>query len=204
MISWIVTWADLINSGAVIKGLEKGCFRDHLLINTAGTTEWTKFVKEMENVELARRNTQPVPMDFCRRWAVKIKSYKEAVHGVELTVTWRETVERKLNTCKTTQRVDGLVRTTKPKASPARAEANTIKARAKASLVRAKARARAKERVKQHGKKGKKGLHEMEGHDDKPETQTSQEHAGWTDTTWDHADKWTDADWWSSDWSTDL
>ena len=38
-------------------------FRDYLVINTAGTTEWTKFVKEIENVELARRNTQPVPMD---------------------------------------------------------------------------------------------------------------------------------------------
>ena len=42
----------------------QGGFRDHLLINTAGTTEWTKFVKEIGNVELARRNIQPVPMDL--------------------------------------------------------------------------------------------------------------------------------------------
>ena len=39
-------------------------FRDHLLINVAGTTEWTKFVKAIENVEIGRKNTQPVPMDF--------------------------------------------------------------------------------------------------------------------------------------------
>ena len=48
-----------INIGAVIKGLEKGGFRDHLLINSAGTTEWSTFAKEIENVELAERNTQP-------------------------------------------------------------------------------------------------------------------------------------------------
>ena len=30
---------------------EKGGFRYHSLINSAGTTEWTKFVKEIENVE---------------------------------------------------------------------------------------------------------------------------------------------------------
>ena len=46
----------------LIKGLEKGGFRDHLLINAAGTTQWTKFVKFFENVESARGNTQPVPM----------------------------------------------------------------------------------------------------------------------------------------------
>ena len=40
------TLSDLID-------LETGGFRDHLLINTAGTTEWTKFVKEFENIELA-------------------------------------------------------------------------------------------------------------------------------------------------------
>ena len=57
------TLSDLIKIGFVIKSLEKGGFRDHLLINTAGK-DWTKFVKEIENVEFARRNTQPVPMDL--------------------------------------------------------------------------------------------------------------------------------------------
>ena len=57
------TLSDLIKIGAVIKSWEKVGFRDHMLI-TAGTTEWTKFAKEIENVELARRNTQLVPMDL--------------------------------------------------------------------------------------------------------------------------------------------
>ena len=43
----------ILKIGVVIRGLEKGGFRDHFLINTAGTTEWTKFVKEIENVEPA-------------------------------------------------------------------------------------------------------------------------------------------------------
>ena len=58
------TLSDLIKIEVVINDLEKGGFRDHLLINTAGTTECMKFAKEIENVELARRNTQPVPMDL--------------------------------------------------------------------------------------------------------------------------------------------
>ena len=45
---------------------------------------------------------------------------------------------------------------------------------------------------------------EMEEHEDKQETQTSQEYTEWTNTCWDHTDNWTDADWWSSDRSTDL
>ena len=49
------TLSDLIKIGVVIKGLEKSGFRDHLLINTAGTTEMDEIVKEIENVELARR-----------------------------------------------------------------------------------------------------------------------------------------------------
>ena len=39
------TLSDSIKIGVVIKGLEKGGFWDHLLINTAATTKWTKFVK---------------------------------------------------------------------------------------------------------------------------------------------------------------
>ena len=57
---------------------------------------------------------------------------------------------------------------------------------------------------KQHGKKGKKGFHEMEEHEDKQETKTIQEYTEWTHTSWDHTDNWTDADWWSRNWSTDL
>ena len=60
---------------------------------------------------------------------------------------------------KQTKRVDGLARTTKAKATPARARA------------RAKARARTKERVNYTGKEGRKDFHEMEGHENKQETQ---------------------------------
>ena len=39
------TLSGLIKIGVALKGSEKGGFRDHLLVNTAGTTEWTKFEK---------------------------------------------------------------------------------------------------------------------------------------------------------------
>ena len=56
--------SDLLKIGVVVKGLEKGNFRDHLLINTSQTTDWNKFIKEIENVELARKNTKITPMDL--------------------------------------------------------------------------------------------------------------------------------------------
>ena len=93
--------SDLIHIGVVIKDMENRGFRDHLLINTAGTTELTKLAKVIENVELARRNTQLAPMDASAMGS-QDNSSKETVHGVEFTVIWRETVERKPNTCKTT------------------------------------------------------------------------------------------------------
>ena len=37
---------------------EKGNFRDHLLINTSGTKQWSKFIREIEAVELARLNSE--------------------------------------------------------------------------------------------------------------------------------------------------
>ena len=42
----------------------KSEFLDHLLINTSGTTEWNNIVKDNDNVELARKNTKPTPMDL--------------------------------------------------------------------------------------------------------------------------------------------
>ena len=88
---------------------------------------------------------------------------------VELAVTWRETVERKLNTCKTTKRVDGLARTIKPKASPAREKG-------KCKQDKGKGKEQEQRKGKQHGKIGKKESHELEEHDDKQETQTGQEY----------------------------
>ena len=43
--------SELIKIAIVIKGLEKGGFRDRLLINTAGTTEWAKFVKRSKTLD---------------------------------------------------------------------------------------------------------------------------------------------------------
>ena len=50
--------------------------------------------------------------------AAKIKSSKETMHGVSFTVTWREIVERKLNTWKTSTRVDSLATDDKSKGKP--------------------------------------------------------------------------------------
>ena len=115
-----------------------------------------------------------------------------------------EIVERKLNTCKTTKRVDGLARTTKPKASPARAKANKTKARAKASLERAEARTRAKGRANNTARKRRNNLTKWRGTKANKKHKQVKNYTEWTDTIWDHADNWTDADWWSNDWSTDL
>ena len=96
----------------------------------------------------------------------------------------------------------GLAWTIKPKASPAqaRAKASKSKARAKASLARVNARARTNRRVNNTAR-GKNGFLEMPEREDTQETQTRQKYTEWTDTIWDHADSWTDADWCSSDWS---
>ena len=54
------TLSDLINIGVVIKGPEKGGFRDNSLINTAYTTEWNTFVNYIEIAELARKSVRNV------------------------------------------------------------------------------------------------------------------------------------------------
>ena len=56
--------SDLIKIGVVVNGLEKGNFRDHVLINTSGTKQWSRFIREIEAVELARLNSRPTPMDL--------------------------------------------------------------------------------------------------------------------------------------------
>ena len=52
--------SDLIKIGVVVKGLEKGPFVDQHV----GTKQWSRFIKEIEAVELARRNSRPTPMDL--------------------------------------------------------------------------------------------------------------------------------------------
>ena len=100
---------------------------------------------------------------------------------------------------KKTKQVDGLAPTTKAKASPAWA-----KARQRQDKGKGKGKNKNKGKGFHHGKKRKKGFHGMEEHDDTQDTPTSQDYTEWTDTSWDHSDKWNDADWWTNDWSTDL
>ena len=164
------------------------------MINTAGTTEWAKFVKENENVELARRNTQS-----CADGYVGDGAAKETVYRVEFTVMWRETVERKPNACKTTKTSGWSGTDDTGKGRP-----GTGKGKEKRDNGKGKGKNKNKGKGKHRGKKEKKGIQDMEGHDDTQETQTGQEYTEWTDTSWDRADTWTDADCKSSDWSTDL
>ena len=148
------TLSDLIEIGVVTKGLEKGGFRDHLLIKTAGTAEWTKFVKQIENVELARRNTELVPMDLSAMGSQDHKVPRS------LFMVWN--LRPHARDCRKntgylqnnpTGGWSGTDDTTKGK--PVRAKANKTEAREKASpvTVRAKARARAKERANNTARK---------------------------------------------------
>ena len=107
----------------------------------------------------------------------------------------------KPNTCKTTKQVDGLVRTTKAKA---KASASKTHCKGESKPGKGKGKNKNKGKGEHHGKKGKKGFHEMEGHDDTQDAQTSQDYTAWTGTSWDHADNCDDASWWTIDLSTDL
>ena len=112
---------------------------------------------------------------------------------LKFTVTRRETENRIL--AKQRNKWVGLERTTKAKTSLAwaRAKASKTKARGKACLQGEKGKSKNNGKGKQHGNNGEKGVHEMEGHADKQETQTGQENTEWTDTSW------TDADWWPNE-----
>ena len=176
-------------------------FRDHVLINTAGTTEWTKFVKETENVEVARKNTQPVPMDLsaigCRDQQFQGNCSWCGIYG-HMARDSRKKAEYVQNS-----QTGGWSGTDdKTKGKPGKGKSD--KGKGKGKLGKGKGKDKSKGNGKQHGKKGEKGFHEMEGHKDQQEAQAGQEYTEWTDTSWDHVDKWTDADWWSSDCSTDL
>ena len=61
--------SDLIKIGVVVNGLEKGNFRDHLLIKHVGDeSNGGRFIREIEAVGLARLNSRPTPMDFVSSW----------------------------------------------------------------------------------------------------------------------------------------
>ena len=184
--------SDLIKIGVVIKGLEKGGFRDHLLINTAGTTEWTTLVKEIENVDLTRRNTQPAPMDLSALDSQDRKLQENCswcgIYGHMARDGGKKI--RRLATHTNKWKVWHGRQRQRQARHGQRAKAS----KTRASLAWAKARTKTKERVNTTARKGRK---------DFPK---------WRDTSTRKTHKpvkiapngQTDTDWWSSDWSTDL
>ena len=82
---------------------------------------------------------------------------------------WRETVERKPNTCNTTKQRGWSGTDDKGKDKP-----GTGKGKGKQDKGKGKGKNKNKGKGKHHGKKGKNEFHEMEGHDDAQDTQTGQ------------------------------
>ena len=152
-----------------------------------------------------RREWAPRKCFLVVRWQGFTNTLRDTVTIQQPYWTWRSRHKGKLNTCKTSTRVDSFTTDDRGKGKP-----STGKGRSKNKTERngkskpSERKGKNKGNSKQHGKKGKEGCHEMEGHEDKRETQTEQEYTDWTDTSWVHADKWIDADWRSSDWRTGL
>ena len=115
-----------------------------MLVNTFGTTGWTTFVNEIQNVELAQRNTHSMYQWISRRWAAKIRNPKKLFIVCNLRTHGERLSKENRNTCKITKLLDGLARTTKAKASLAWAKART--------KARANTTARKGERITRNGK----------------------------------------------------
>ena len=133
------TLSDLIKIGVVIKGLENGCFLDHLLVNTAGTTEWTKFVKEIQHVELEEKYAAcsdgfvgDGPRNLFMVWNLPPHGERLSTENMQNNQTsgWSGTDD-------------------KTKGKPSKGRANKLK-------PTAKAKARARERVNNTARKGRK------------------------------------------------
>ena len=154
------------------KVMRKTVFEIMLLINTAGTTEW-KNVKEIENVELARRSTQLNPMDLSpmdsQDQRAKARDCRKQTEYLQNNQTsgWSGTDDK-----------------SKGKPGTGKGKGKHYKGKSKDKPEKGKGKSKNKEKGKQHGKKGKNGFHKMEGHEDTQETQTGQEYTEWTDTSW--------------------
>ena len=144
------TLSDLINIGVVIKDLETGGCRDHLLINTAGHDRMDEVYerdRKTLNFHEEKHTTcsdrfvgdgQPrpkVPRKLFTVWNLRSHGERERLS--------------KENIILTKQTNEWMVWHGREKA--------------KASPARAKGRNKTKGKGKQHGKKGKTGCHEMEG-----------------------------------------
>ena len=128
---------------------------------------------------------KPVLYHNFKREASLIKSPKSKIFKTVLgPCSIQQFPDRATQYMQNNQTSGGLARTTKANSSPAWANARAKKTN--------------------HDLRMKKGFRNWMGTTKTQDTQTSQDNTVWTDTSWDHADNWTDADWWSGDWSTDL
>ena len=132
--------------GVVVNGPEKGGFRDYLSINTAARQNGRNLRKQSE-MSSWRARTPSLSRWTSRRWSAKINNFKGTAHDVESMGTRQETVERKQNTCK------------------------TIRWSGMHDKGKGKGKNRNKGKGKHHGKEGKNGFHEMEGHDETQDMQ---------------------------------
>ena len=105
-------------------------------------------------------------------WQPRSKITRKLIIVWNFTVTWREIVE-KMNTCKTSKRVEGLARTTKPTPRHGQGLGKARQRQCKSKLCEGKDESKNKGKDKQHGKKERISRN---GHEDKQETQTGQEH----------------------------
>ena len=144
-------------------------------------------MKEIESFELARRKTQPVPMDLSA-----MGSQDQKFHG---NCSWCGIYGHVARDCRKKNRILAI----HPN--------NWMVWHGRQRQGQARQRQGQRQEPKQ-----RKGLNTAARQGRKEFTKwrstttrhPSQDHTEWTDTNWDHADKWNDAGWWTSDWSTDL
>ena len=195
----------------MVKGLEKGNFRDHLLINTSQTTVWDQFVKEIENVEMARKNTKVTPMDLS---AVGKGGQNKPFEG---TCSWCGTYGHMARDCRKKKQYEeangqwsaptGGANQPWNSGPQARDPAKGKKGKGKGQDG-GKGKFKSKKGKPGKGKgKGKKGLQEMEG----PSPTASENWSIGVQETWAGTDwagdewlteSWNNSDWSAVDWST--
>ena len=162
------TLSDLIKFGVIIRGSEKGGFRDHLLINTAGSTDKTKFVKEIGNVEITQRNTHTACSDRSQDQKFKRHCSWCGTYG-HMARDCRKKTEYMQNNQNSGW--SGTDDKGKRKPGKGKGQGKQDKDKGRGKLVKYKSKNKKKGRCQHHGKKGKNRFHEMEGHEDKQERQ---------------------------------
>ena len=140
-------------------------------------------MKEIENVELARRNTQPVPMDMSAMGSQEQKLQgncswcgNSRLHGERLS-------EEKTEYMQNNQTSGWSGTDDKTKGKPSKGKGKQDKGKGKCKPGKGKGNSKNKGKGTQHGKKKKKKSRNG-GHEDKQDTQTGQEYTEWTDSIW--------------------